>query len=71
MKECVVYKQSMNDKDKIELKSFFLTIPDVQGGYSAVIQVSGFETEQEANDYIAKNHLINVEEIIREGITIH
>ena len=71
MKECVVYKQSMNDKDKIELKSFFLTIPDVQGGYSAVIQVSGFETEQQANDYIAKNHLINVEEIIREGITIH
>ena len=71
MKECVVYKQSMTDNDKIELKSFFLTIPDVQGGYSAVIQVSGFETEQQANDYIAKNHLINVEEIIREGITIH
>ena len=71
MKECVVYKQSMNDKDKIELKSFFLTIPDVQGGYSAVIQVSGFETEQQANDYISKNHLINVEEIIREDITIH
>ena len=61
----------MNDKDKIELKSFFLTIPDVQGGYSAVIQVSGFETEQQANDYIAQNHQINVEEIIREGIPIH
>ena len=50
-------------KNKVELKSFFLTLPDVEGGYSAVIQVSGFETEQEANDYIAKNHLINVEEI--------
>ena len=58
-------------KNKVELKSFFLTLPDIQGGYSAVIQVSGFETEQQANDYIAKNHLINVEEIIREGITIH
>ena len=58
-------------KDKIELKSLFLTLPDVEGGYSAVIQVSGFETEQQANDYIAKNHLINVEEIIKEGITIH
>jgi hypothetical protein len=58
-------------KNKVELKSFFLTLPDIEGGYSAVIQVSGFETEQEANDYIAKNHLINVEEIIREGITIH
>jgi len=57
--------------DKVELKSFFLTIPDIQGGYSAVIQVSGFETEQQANDYIAKNHKINVEEILREGITIH
>tara|TARA_R110002020_G_scaffold86129_1_gene212343 strand:- start:22 stop:201 length:180 start_codon:yes stop_codon:yes gene_type:complete len=58
-------------KNKVELKSLFLTLPDVEGGYSAVIQVSGFETEQQANDYIAKNHLINVEEIIREGITIH
>ena len=58
-------------KNKVELKSFFLTLPDIEGGYSAVIQVSGFETEQQANDYIAKNHLINVEEIIREGITIH
>ena len=64
-----MYKQSM--KNKVELKSLFLTLPDVEGGYSAVIQVSGFETEQQANDYIAKNHLINVEEIIREGITIH
>ena len=69
MKECVVYKQSM--KNKVELKSLFLTLPDVEGGYSAVIQVSGFETEQQANDYIAKNHKRNVEEILREGITIH
>ena len=58
-------------KNKVELKSFFLTLPDIEGWYSVVIQVSGIETEQEANDYIAKNHLINVEEIIREGITIH
>ena len=64
-----MYKQSM--KNKVELKSLFLTLPDVEGGYSAVIQVSGFETEQQANDYIAQNHQINVEEIIREGITIH
>ena len=54
-----------------DLKKLFITIPDVYGGYSAVIQVSGFETEQQANDYIAKNHKINVEEILREGITIH
>ena len=29
-----------------ELKKLFLTIPDIHGGYSLVIQVSGFETEQ-------------------------
>ena len=30
-----------------ELKKLFLTIPNIYGGYSAVIQVSGFETEKE------------------------
>jgi hypothetical protein len=54
-----------------ELKKLFLTIPDVYGGYSAVIQVSGFETEQEANDYLVKNHKIEDMEILNPNKTIH
>lgn len=54
-----------------ELKKFFLTIPDIHGGYSAVIQVSGFETEQEANDYIIKNHKTEELEILNPDKTIH
>ena len=54
-----------------ELKKLFLTIPDVYGGYSAVIQVSGFETEQEANDYLVKNHKIEDKEILNPNKTIH
>ena len=41
-----------------DLKKLFITIPDVYGGYSAVIQVSGFETEEEANDYLLKHHKV-------------
>ena len=41
-----------------DLKKLFITIPDVYGGYSAVIQVSGFETEEEANDYLLKHHIL-------------
>jgi calcineurin-like phosphoesterase family protein len=54
-----------------ELKKLFLTIPDIHGGYSAVIQVSGFETEQEANDYIIKNHKTEELEILNPDKTIH
>ena len=54
-----------------ELKKLFLTIPDIHGGYSAVIQVSGFETEQEANDYIVKNHKTDELEILNPDKTIH
>jgi hypothetical protein len=54
-----------------ELKKLFLTIPDVYGGYSAVIQVSGFETEQEANDYLVKNHNTEDMEILNPNKTIH
>ena len=53
-----------------ELKKLFLTIPDIHGGYSAVIQVSGFETEQEANDYIIKNHKTEELEILNPDKTI-
>ena len=54
-----------------ELKKLFLTIPDVYGGYSAVIQVSGFETEQEANYYLVKNHNTEDMEILNPNKTIH
>jgi hypothetical protein len=54
-----------------ELKKLFITIPDVYGGYSAVIQVSGFETEQEANDYLLKHHQITDMEVLKQDITIH
>lgn len=54
-----------------ELKKLFLTIPDIHGGYSAVIQVSGFETEQEANDYLIKNHKTEELEILNPDKTIH
>ena len=54
-----------------ELKKMFLTIPDIHGGYSAVIQVSGFETEQEANDYLIKNHKTEELEILNPDKTIH
>ena len=54
-----------------ELKKLFLTIPDVYGGYSAVIQVSGFETEQEANDQLVKNHNTEDMEILNPNKTIH
>jgi|TARA_R100000482_G_C5126923_1_gene149293 hypothetical protein len=54
-----------------ELKKLFLTIPDIYGGYSAVIQVSGFETEKEANDYLIKNHKTEELEILNPDKTIH
>ena len=54
-----------------ELKKLFLTIPDVYGGYSAVIQVSGFETEEEANEYLVKNHNTEDMEILNPNKTIH
>ena len=54
-----------------DLKKLFITIPDVYGGYSAVIQVSGFETEEEANDYLLKNHQVKDMEVLKQDITIH
>ncbi len=54
-----------------ELKKLFITIPDVYGGYSAVIQVSGFETEEEANDYLLKHHKVQDLEVLHQNQTIH
>ncbi len=54
-----------------ELKKLFITIPDIHGGFSAVIQVSGFETEQEANDYLLKHHQITDMEVLHKDQTIH
>ena len=54
-----------------DLKKLFITIPDVYGGFSAVIQVSGFETEKEANDYLLKHHQVKDMEVLKQDITIH
>ena len=54
-----------------DLKKLFITIPDLYGGYSAVIQVSGFETEEEANDYLLKHHQVKDMEVLKQDITIH
>ena len=54
-----------------ELKKLFITIPAVYGGYSAVIQVSGFETEEEANDYLLKHHKVQELEVLHQNQTIH
>jgi len=54
-----------------DLKKLFITIPDVYGGYSAVIQVSGFETEEEANEYLLKHHKVQDLEVLKQDQTIH
>jgi hypothetical protein len=54
-----------------ELKKLFMTIPDSYGKFSAIIQVSGFDTEEEAHQYLYQFHDVGLEDILREGITIH
>ena len=54
-----------------ELKKLFMTIPDSFGKFSAIIQVSGFDTEEEAHQYLYQFHDVGLEDILREGITIH
>ncbi len=53
-----------------ELKKFFLTIPD-DTGYSAIIQVSGFETQEEADKYIFDNYQAITGEVLTERTTVH
>ena len=55
----------------VELKKLFMTIPDLHGKYSAIIQVSGFDTEEQAHEYLYQYHEVQKEEVLREGITIH
>lgn len=54
-----------------ELKKFFITMPDHYGKFCAIIQVSGFETEEQAHQYLFEFHQVSAEDILREGITIH
>ena len=54
-----------------ELKKFFITMPDHYGKFCAIIQVSGFETEEQAHQYLFELHQVNADDILREGITIH
>ncbi len=54
-----------------ELKKLFMTIPDLHGKYSAIIQVSGFDREEQAHEYLYQYHEVQKEEVLREGITIH
>jgi len=54
-----------------ELKKLFMTIPDSYGKFSAIIQVSGFDTEEQAHEYLYQYHEVQKEEVLREGITIH
>ena len=54
-----------------ELKKLFMTIPDSYGKFSAIIQVSGFDTEEQAHEYLYQFHNACAEDILREGITIH
>jgi hypothetical protein len=54
-----------------DLKKLYITIPDVHGGFSAVIQISGFETEEEANDYLLKHHQVYGMDILTPNQTIH
>ena len=54
-----------------ELKKFFMTVPDDEGRYTAIIQVSGFDSEEEAQVYLSKSQQISKEDIFKEGITIH
>ena len=54
-----------------ELKKFFMTVPDDEGRYTAIIQVAGFGSEEEAQVYLSKSQQISKEDIFKEGITIH
>lgn len=48
-----------------------MTIPDQEYGYCAVIQISGFKTEKEANDYIYKYYQALPGDILEERTTLH
>jgi len=50
-----------------DFKKLFFVIPDnIIGNYSVVVQISGFETEDEANDYLLKYHQIQNNDILHE-----
>ena len=54
-----------------DIKKFFITMPDSLGKFSAVIHVSGFDSEEQAHEYLYQFHNACAEDILREGITIH
>ena len=50
-----------------ELKKLFMTIPDSYGKFSAIIQVSGFDTEEQAHEYLYQYH--EVQKLSKFGMT--
>ena len=56
---------------KDDLMKMFFTVQDQEGKHSAFIQISGFETEDEAKMYLAKIVKNANETIYTEMPTIH
>ena len=54
-----------------EVKKMYWTVPDMFGTFSAIITISGFESEEDAQKYLFEKHGIGLEEIFNESPTIH
>jgi|TARA_Y100000114_G_scaffold100702_1_gene93832 hypothetical protein len=54
-----------------EIKKMYWTVPDMFGTFSAIITISGFESEEDAQTYLFEKHGIGLEEIFNESPTIH
>ena len=53
-----------------EIRKFFMTVAD-DTGYMAIIQVSGFSTQEEADKYIYDNYQAIAGEVLTERTTVH
>jgi hypothetical protein len=53
-----------------EIRKFFMTIQD-DTGYCAIIQISGFKTQEEADKYIYDNYQAINGEVLTERTTVH
>ena len=55
-----------------KLRKIFFTLPSEEDEtYTAVVQVSGFVSEEDAQMYLLKKYKINQLEILNERTTIH
>lgn len=54
-----------------DIKKMYWTVPDMFGTFSAIITISGFESEEDAQKYLFEKHGIGLEEIFNESPTIH